>query len=88
MAWADAKTKKRLQVLAKLILFLFIKERLNSYGTTYKKEKLSKWRQRILWDVGSYILGLDANYRLKNKVFGFGYEWILFGKIALTQFKI
>ena len=88
VAWADAKTKKRLQVLAKLILFLFIKERLNSYGTTYKKEKLSKWRQRILWDVGSYILGLDANYRLKNKVFGFGYEWILFGKIALTQFKI
>lgn len=88
MAWLNYKTKKHLQVLSKIILFLFIKDRLNSYGTIYKKEKLKKWYYKLLWEVGSQILKLNANYRLKKRRFSFGYEWILFGKIASTQFKM
>lgn len=88
MVWVDSRTKKQLQVLSKIVMFSFVRDRLNSYGPAYKKKKLGKWYYQILWNMGSYILGMDANYRLKNKVFNFGYEWIIFGKIALNRFKM
>ncbi len=87
LPWLKEKKKHKLKVISKIALFFFIKDRFNSYGKEFKKEKLGTIYLNIIWDIGSYILDLDAKKRFEKKWFLFGYEWILFGFIAEKYFK-
>jgi len=87
LPWLKKEYRIKLQVLSKIILFLFLNDRLKSYGKSFKRKKLGTWYTNFLWNIGSRLLFIDANFRLKNKFFYFGYEWLLFGKIAL-KFKV
>lgn len=88
LVWLNNKERSRLQVLSKIILFLFLKDRFSSYGGLFKKEKLGSWFNRLVWNLGSYVLGFDAMFRLKNRLFNYGYEWLLFGYVAREKFKV
>ena len=87
-AWLTKIEKLRLQVISKIVLFLFVKDRLESYGAVYKRNKLGSLLNLIVWNVGSYILEFNARFRLRHKLFDFGYEWLVFGYIALKKFKV
>ncbi|MFH1210762.1 MAG: radical SAM protein [archaeon] len=82
ITWLTKKSKNNLQTLAKLSLFICIRDRLNSYGKKFKRKKIGTLQRNILWYLGSPILSLDAAIRLKLRFFSLGYEWLLFGKIV------
>jgi len=87
LPWLTKRDKIELQILSKVILFLFVKDRFKSYGTDFQKKKLGSSLNNFLWNMGSFFLNIDARFRLKHKLFSFGYEWLLFGKIA-DKFKV
>ncbi len=82
LPWLSQASKQRLTVLSKIVLFLFIYERFHSYGIFFQNKKLGAWYWRWLWWLGSFFLRYDALFRLKQRWFTTGYEWLLFGKIA------
>ncbi|MFH1972213.1 MAG: radical SAM protein [archaeon] len=87
LPWLKLGYKLRLQVLSRIILFMFVRDRLNSYGKSFKRKKIKTWYYQLIWDVGSRLMYWDAMFRLKHKFFYFGYVWLIFGKIAL-KFKV
>ena len=87
LPWLKKKKKHKLEVISKIALFWFIKNRFNSYGKEFKRKKLGKTYINIIWDIGSFILDQDAKIRFEKKWFSFGYEWIIFGYISEKYFK-
>ncbi len=87
LPWLSRQDKQRLPVLSKIIMFLFIWDRFLSYGSDFKRKKLGAWHLNLIWDTASRLLLLDARIRLKKRWFRYGYEWLLFGKIA-ARFKV
>ena len=65
---------------------MFIRDRFKSYGSNFKFSKLGGLV--YLWDIGNFLLNINAKTRMKHKFFSFGYEWLLFGKIAEKYFKV
>lgn len=86
--WFSDSWKNALEVLSKIILFNFIKDRFNSYGKRFKKSKLGKWYIGLIWDILSPIMNANGLIRLKLKIFNLAFGWILFGKVANNYFKI
>ncbi len=87
LTWINKNRKHKLEVISKIALFLFLKDRFNSYGKDFKTKKLGGKTLNLLWDIGSLIMDYNAQFRLKYNLFMFGYEWILFGIIAEKGFK-
>ncbi len=87
LPWLNNKQKRRLMVLSKIILFLFVHDRFRSYGSVFKNNKLGAWHFNLMWRFGRLFLLGNAKFRLKHRWFSFGYEWLLWGKIA-DRFKV
>ncbi|MFH1972218.1 MAG: radical SAM protein [archaeon] len=87
--WWDAKYKKQLFTISRIVRFKYFMHRLKySYSKEFLKNKLRTPQNRILFAIFMPLYKLSANIRWKTRFFSYGYEWNLFNYVTKKKFEI
>ncbi|MCH8852490.1 MAG: B12-binding domain-containing radical SAM protein [Planctomycetes bacterium] len=86
--WLGTKQRKRLEAIASIARFKYMRHRFDSYSESYRHAKMRSPLIRLGYFVFVRVFAAMANLRWKRRLFTGALEWALWRKLTYSLFRL
>ncbi len=86
--WLGPKQRKRLEAIASIARFKFMRRRFDSYSESYRRAKMRSPLIRLGYFVFVRVFAAMANLRWKRRLFTGALEWVLWRRLTYSLFRL